>query len=1335
MALQDFEVFLRERLATVDDTFDLSPGSPLDAKFIQPVLRRLGTDPFTVDLPTFIGQRLAEAFPDLAASDGDAISDTLVKPLMLLLDPLIRETQRVKNSQSFQDPEILTTEEADALGANLFAERNRGNVARCTFRLYFAQPQKANVSQENFVSTRGGLHFFPTNPQSISSEEMAVNLEGSLYYFDISTVAERAGDEYNIESGEGSTIANMPAAVRLTNKVRARGGLPEEDAPQYIGRIPEEMSERSLATVRGALSKLPRAFPEITRLAVVGFNDPEMQRDVLTGGSLGPILALGSDAIPAPDGEAKALTRRVSLPSADLYAVLGPAGPVTGYTLTVSGLFGPDPPAARDLRVSRVINQTTLELADQVVYPATATGHWTLRRAELRLADIPGGILFPDGPNGTVAIEPDKVHIGGMSDFLIRSSGLSSGVLVIDQASDDAPALQGTQLVLVTNLSPPPASFVTLNDYVLGTNYQQGDGIHRALLEAKERQNSLEILEGVAAGVYRILDVVQLLGASPILYLDPLAVVAAGTYRWRIVQQLTIDLVDPRETRVEGSNGQTVQGEDTFTTESGVDFQELGVSEKDVLRITSGPDAGDFLVKEVTPPFYTTLRLDRELTSSRAGLTYSVFRANTGGGVLRPLVRVTSIDVLDTNRQPIGTKVPYAKAVDARSQAFQNPGVGVKVDISDGRLGLMTQGLPSTFGITGGVIALTWDGATAPLSLPMPVLTSTTVAALVTLINASSQGVLGFNIARELVVGSTRYIGITPIGPNTRLHSSSTPTLVIQLFGTGEHRSSRDVRSDSIAWANIDPALDALHVVDGPQAGFASNLVTGTTSPGFGPSAALVVDRDFAPEVGRTVRVGARSIGAVRIFFLDPTSVEIDQGTVFTSVLETGVSLNFRPDPTLSYQVMPPLPNGEKSHTGEISASNLFEDPELDFVRKGIREGDVLVIDFVPVLGSQNLADPVPSLALKDLALSLDGQPDKVIVFVNDVDTPNAVSRDGVAEQINSAVGLEIASIVEASPGDFRLKFDPELALIIRPQVGSSTSANVALGFSTTTDTGNRSPNAGRYRIIEVGGAQPSDTLTVTNYDGSAAALGIGDEDQQYSIVREGYQRIVSTDMAANKAAAGLYYWDVELVSEGPGNLWNIEADLALAVTGYRSDGYYLTTSNDTSSFSSAETLSLILSKSVLDVGVDDDPENAVQLSGQSLLLAYEYAPTVDTAQSFVMSDSERVVNQNPLVRHLKPHFVRFDISYVGGAPPADVKPVLEKYVRELRPDEGLESSDLQRIVSGKGATSIRNPIEIVAVVHNQDRSIIVARSKDVLTTGRIAAFIPDLLNVERRVR
>lgn len=1321
MGLADYEVFIRERLGVWDSNLDLTEGSPIDTQVIQPLLRRLGTDPFTVDASTFIVERLTQEFPDLATTDGDAVSDLLAKPALLLWDPIIREIQRVKNMLSFRDPSILTVDEAEALGANIFSERDRGNFSRGVMRVYYAQPQSASITQANFATSRSGLHFFPQEVQSIRTEEMILNVEGELYYFDVNLVAEKAGDEYNIGPGELVTIANVPAAIRVVNKSRFRFGLPEQDAETFIGAIGQDLTERSLVTLRGVDSKISKSFPEVTRLAVVGFNDPEMQRDVLSGGSLGPVIAAGTDASSSPDGEFKPLTRRLVIPSANFFTDVGPTGASSGYVLTLFNMFS-GVPNVRDLEITKVINNTTVEVASQSLI-FTSGKPWTLRKKELNISGIPGGILFPNTVDGTMNITPDKVHIGGCTDVLVRGADFDTASLVIDVVADDTPALSGSKCDVSTGVAK-------LGDLVLGTSYQVDDATYVLLNTARLEQYSFEIQNGVAAGVYRVLNVVQTPGQSPALTLDPAPPIPVGNFRWRLLDTIEIDLVEPKETRVSGTTGVMIQDQLIFSASPAIDFDALGVSVGDILRIENGANKSDRIVEQLTPPFFTQIQVDKPFTASQSGATFTIFRSNKAGGVKRPLVRITSIDLLDTSGQPVGTTIPYAKPVEVLSRSFQNPGAGEKVTSLVGVLGIVSVVQPlAGFNSAGGTIDITWDGG--------PTIAATitaglrTAAQVVADLNAASQIAVSKDIAAVVSYNSRDYVGIIPLGANTRTTTPSTEHAT--LFGDTTVRTSRDVRTtDAVVWTSVSPTidadLDALWVRDGYQVGFYSDLGVNYTPGTLGVSTALRVSYDFAPELIVNLAVGARSLGSARAYFLEPTSMEIDQTSRFKMMTSDGVELAFKPDPTLRFEKIPALPNGKKPHDGATGAGNNdITSVSNDFLKKGIRVGDIVIIDYVPMTGSVALADPVPSLAFKNLILSLDNQADKTITFVSDVATPNAVSRDAVAKQINTAVGLNIASISEVTPGSFHLVFDPEVLLLIRPQNGAPNEANTLLGFSDVSVTNNLSQDAGERTVVTVA---PGSVTTKLILSGAAF---IGTNNQQFKVLRRGGQRICSTQMANNKAEASLYYWDIELVSEGAGDLWNIDADKDMTASSYRSDGYFLESGDDNLTFSTDEKVKINFSRSILDVGVDDDPENATQLTGQSVSINYEYSSVVGNVQSFISSDTERVINQSPLSRHLVPHFVRFDLVYSGGSKPAEITPDLESYVRDVEPNQAIESSDIQALVSGRGATSIQNPIDLLAVVHNFDRTVTLARSQNSLTTTRLAAFIPDILNVTRR--
>jgi hypothetical protein len=71
-------------------------------------------------------------------------------------------------------------------------------------------------------------------------------------------------------------------------------------------------------------------------------------------------------------------------------------------------------------------------------------------------------------------------------------------------------------------------------------------------------------------------------------------------------------------------------------------------------------------------------------------------------------------------------------------------------------------------------------------------------------------------------------------------------------------------------------------------------------------------------------------------------------------------------------------------------------------------------------------------------------------------------------------------------------------------------------------------------------------------------------------------------------------------------------------------------------------------------------------------------------------------------------------------------------YVTGRFPSQYLEVGDLVNVAYQRGASSVTNPIDLVAVVHGYDRSVWAQRSQNALNTGRLAAFVPDVININR---
>jgi hypothetical protein len=219
--------------------------------------------------------------------------------------------------------------------------------------------------------------------------------------------------------------------------------------------------------------------------------------------------------------------------------------------------------------------------------------------------------------------------------------------------------------------------------------------------------------------------------------------------------------------------------------------------------------------------------------------------------------------------------------------------------------------------------------------------------------------------------------------------------------------------------------------------------------------------------------------------------------------------------------------------------------------------------------------------------------------------------------------------------------------------------------------------------------------------------------------------------MSKNKEGA-LYYADIELVSDGVGDEFNIAQDLQLTAEQYKSDGYHLYTEDENLSFSNVEKLHMVVGRRMLSVGSTDTPSNMRQLSLSNIQLNYERSPLVEEVQNFVQSELDRVLDASILVRHLQPHFVQVVVNYTGGSLADVVISDIEDLINGLLPDEALEASAIGEIPRRRGASSVEMPITVIGIVHYRDRTVRVVRSKNYITAGRLATFIPDVLDVTR---
>lgn len=1388
----DLQSYLEERLLTFDPDIDLSDGSPAQTDIIDPTVRRFAPDPFEMDVYTFIKSRLEQEYPNLSVEEGEALADLLIKPMEALLDPIIREVEFLRKNKSLNDSDLLSPEEADALMGNFFVSRTRGEKSVGQCRMYFNAPVAVSVSVGNEFSTSDGLKFIPSISQEISAEQMLFNQDGNLFYFDVSVEAETEGDEYNIGVAEISSVSNVAASVKVTNLSRFRDGAPEESTLSFIERGENSLTERSLVVPRGAISRLFDQFPDLLHLQVVGFNDTEMERDIIKGGGLGPILHYGTDGRTSDDGDGDGYSDVFESPTGGFIAALGGVGEISSLMLTLQN---------KDYPVLEVLSDNLLKvgaaldpgfpLPDPPPHPDMPddlTGQpFYVRRLILTISDIPGGIINPTGISGTVSIATDEVHIGGISDFYVRGTELEEEELVIEAVSDEEPLMEGLGLKTVVAGLPADvvedASLLSTNDF----------------LAKKVKTGMTLVIETDAgnAGAYQIIKVAPG-GNARRLQIDPAPGSTVTDQRYKIVDDIDVNLLEPKTLRGSGDDLKTTLGSKQVSTISEVDFDQLGTEEEDTLRISGETvNAGDYSVEQITGTGNKLLVLGTELKRTSSTEEWLLFKK--GAGIDPPLVRIKSIDILDSSKQPTGDIIPYALPVDIQSYSFSNIGVGKKLEFSDARIGILgDQDLSGVWGtINGKTLKLQINGGS------LLWITFSGVASIQDLLDQIDYNA-GHKIAEAVPAldgGGATFLSLRSRNNWIRVDPSGTANTDLGM-STSYWEDNRQVKSGGGAVSDftsstldLEAEKDSVYILTGNNIEFwylqeieASRILISRVDEN-GKAVFPLWDRSA------TIRIGSRSFGKVRCYFLEPTSFEVNgnyrrsiskvsdppiagehaPNIVFGAVPQDenprteflldlygdgSAFFKFFPDPALNHYLLPATDENIPDNIEILSAGDKYveseKDPltapgkfsrsvEVDFLLREVLPGDILEITHQPLQGTADLRDSTSGGDLdygdsvatdpvgKTLIFSMENGPDKTVTFSADVDGPTRL-----VSEINNQLGATLAYVEEDTVTSKKhLRLEADFDFVLR---STGTATSLLMGI---TPAGNNDANAkGKYTISDAGyisgaitnhmrlsieaplGVSPSSWAGFTG-----AQLG---PSQHFKVYRPGVQRISSTAMQENTDGS-LYYADIELVSFGAGDEFNIDADLQLTAENYKSDGYRLFNSDNNLTFSIYENPMMELSRRMLTPGSTDSPENMTLISQQNIQVNYERSDLVDQVQSFAISELDRVLTANILVRHLVPHFVQFDLTYQGGSKTSVVEEDIDDLINGLLPDEVLEASAISDIPRRRGASRVVLPIVLLGIVHNIDRSIQIDRSEDAISRGRLSTFVKDVLNITRQ--
>lgn len=654
--MANLRAFLEEAIVRADPTADVSPGSVYDTEVITPLIKRLGPDPYDTPIRDFLLGRLRAEFPDIVVQEGDPIDDYVIKILQVLVEPFRRQISLVSKNQSWQEPSTISDDDADDLGSNFFVPRRMGGFSSGVARLYFSTPQSVMVTPSNYLNSSGGLRFIPIENQAIDIETMRMNTEAGLYYFDIVVRAEKEGSEYNIGEDDGLvSIDGLTSVVKVVNQNNFEDGAPREDTESYVARVEASLAEKSLVTGRGIGARLYSVFENIRAVTVVGHNDPEMERDIVT--ATGGRVSKGVMSVSWNYGSNPNKFTIVGFMDDEGHENITDANLRVGDTIRL--MQGTSSVTITDYTVSEIVSNTDIRTEEEV--PAgsgSSFATWVSETPVIELSNIPGGILIPTTQYGTIQVVPNEVHIGGMLDVYVRAGFPQQRNTTLQAIRDGVPLRFGVDLESFGGEDTPV--FVSLASRSLTAVGRVASAEATSVFVNVNTSSDLNWWP-TKADVDRYVQLVSSGANGPHTYkiIDVLGRSLNGSnYEIEVVIDRGADYdkkssepYEPAGTGEPAAGSWTLRLKDTIsiknlvrdrdnsrpTIHAGVDFNALGTEIGDSVIIEMGPDADIYSVRKIVTSNGSndTLVLSQDLTSTkkpsgsgdRSGLRYRLTNA------------------------------------------------------------------------------------------------------------------------------------------------------------------------------------------------------------------------------------------------------------------------------------------------------------------------------------------------------------------------------------------------------------------------------------------------------------------------------------------------------------------------------------------------------------------------------------------------------------------------------------------------------------------------------------------------------------------------------------
>ncbi len=244
----------------------------------------------------FLQQFLTDTVEEGDFTDGTALHDLAVNALAAVVAFLRKDAALIRQMQSLVTvQQAVDVSDTDALKdavtgilSNFFIAPKSGRKARGYAIGHSSRQVDIFVPVTTKFTYSQGLVFVVDNADTllIPAAQLVpiVDADQSVldYEFRIPLVAAQTGDAFNVEPGLFASFDRFsPYVTRVAVTTKFSGGKGPETVAEILERAPTAVSVRNLVNDRSIEATLEDNFDGIESVLVVGYGEPEMQRDIV----------------------------------------------------------------------------------------------------------------------------------------------------------------------------------------------------------------------------------------------------------------------------------------------------------------------------------------------------------------------------------------------------------------------------------------------------------------------------------------------------------------------------------------------------------------------------------------------------------------------------------------------------------------------------------------------------------------------------------------------------------------------------------------------------------------------------------------------------------------------------------------------------------------------------------------------------------------------------------------------------------------------------------------------------------------------------------------------